>query len=472
MEYISIAVDVDAATIKQELIDKFEADVPGVVIRDGHVLNFVFEADALQHAENRQLLTEVTDLIWDTFGAKILRVARVVATQATGATTWTRIDTPDFPLTAPLTVLEGTQLSLRGSGGDRVLFQTRNEVTFLAATPKAVTAIAATDLFTSTAHGYTAGTPVRFSSLTGGAGITPGTVYYVIASGLTTNDFKVSATVGGSTIDVTSNLTAGTVTARGETTDIGQIEIIAVDPGPDATGLQADPQLEEPLAWYGSIVVEAPTVGGAEGETDVIYRNRLADSAALMARTLVIADDFARDARTNFPLIERALPLDGYNPGDSTFGNGGYMTVAVVNDAGLDPGSTARDAGEVAQQALAISGMVVNWIAATYTAVTVVFAAVSYEQFDPVAVEAAAEAAVLEFLSPAQWGLPPFGDQRDWLNTPTVRYRDVVAAIENVEGLDYTTSVTVNGGTADVTLTGAAPLPSTASTASGTVTAP
>lgn len=75
----------------------------------------------------------------------------------------------------------------------------------------AVTAAAATDLFTRTAHGLAAGDAVRFTALTGGTGITAGKTYFVIASGITANDFRVSATLGGATIDVTSDLTAGTV---------------------------------------------------------------------------------------------------------------------------------------------------------------------------------------------------------------------------------------------------------------------
>lgn len=85
----------------------------------------------------------------------------------------------------------------------------------------AVTAAAATDLFTRAAHGYDVGQAVRFTGLTGGAGITPGKTYYVIASGLTANDFKVSATLGGATIDVTSDLTAGTV-SRAQPFQAGQ----------------------------------------------------------------------------------------------------------------------------------------------------------------------------------------------------------------------------------------------------------
>lgn len=86
----------------------------------------------------------------------------------------------------------------------------------------ATTAVAATDLFTRTAHGFEAGQAVRFTGLTGGAGITPGKTYYVIASGLTANDYRVSATLGGSTIDVTSDLTAGTV-SRAAAFQAGQV---------------------------------------------------------------------------------------------------------------------------------------------------------------------------------------------------------------------------------------------------------
>jgi hypothetical protein len=77
---------------------------------------------------------------------------------------------------------------------------------------KAVTGVAATDLFTSTGHGFLAGDRVRFAApLTGGAGITVGQDYWVIASGLTANDFRVSATKNGTTIDLTTDLTAGTI---------------------------------------------------------------------------------------------------------------------------------------------------------------------------------------------------------------------------------------------------------------------
>lgn len=74
-----------------------------------------------------------------------------------------------------------------------------------------VTCVAATNLFTSAAHGFKAGDTLSFSSMTGGAGISAGTLYYVLAAGLTANDFQVSTTPGGAPVDVTTDMTAGKV---------------------------------------------------------------------------------------------------------------------------------------------------------------------------------------------------------------------------------------------------------------------
>lgn len=77
----------------------------------------------------------------------------------------------------------------------------------------AITGTHSTDLFSATGHGLTAGQKVHFTTLSGGAGITEGDEgeYYVIASGLTADAFKVSATLGGSSIDFTSDIASGYV---------------------------------------------------------------------------------------------------------------------------------------------------------------------------------------------------------------------------------------------------------------------
>jgi len=63
----------------------------------------------------------------------------------------------------------------------------------------------ATDTIAYTAHGLNAGDVLVYNNGggTSATGLTSGTTYYVIASGLTADAFKVSATDGGTTIDIT-----------------------------------------------------------------------------------------------------------------------------------------------------------------------------------------------------------------------------------------------------------------------------
>lgn len=78
-----------------------------------------------------------------------------------------------------------------------------------------VSGSAATNLLTATApHGLAVNDPIEFMSLGGGAGLDVGTIYYVIASGLTSTAFKVSATLGGGEVNFTTDVTAGSWVAE------------------------------------------------------------------------------------------------------------------------------------------------------------------------------------------------------------------------------------------------------------------
>lgn len=79
---------------------------------------------------------------------------------------------------------------------------------------KAVTGVASTDVFTSTAHGFANGNVVLFpvppaAAPTGGLGIVVGRVYFVI--GQTANTFQLALTPGGPAVDFTTDMTAGTI---------------------------------------------------------------------------------------------------------------------------------------------------------------------------------------------------------------------------------------------------------------------
>lgn len=83
------------------------------------------------------------------------------------------------------------------------------------ATTVALATSAASDdiIDTATPHGFTAGTRVRFKTLTGGTGLSANTPYYVSATSLGAQTFRVSAAADPDTpLGFSADITAGTVT--------------------------------------------------------------------------------------------------------------------------------------------------------------------------------------------------------------------------------------------------------------------
>jgi hypothetical protein len=151
------------------------------------------------------------------------------------------------------------------------------------------------------------------------------------------------------------------------------------------------------------------------------------------------------------------------------------VVIAAVDDDG-EPVLTSIK-GNVADllQAMREINFVVLVIDATYTTIGVNYTAVAAEGWDADEVQDRADAALAEYLDPANWGLPATGDQRLWLYRPTVRYLEVAEVLSNVEGLDYITLLQTKknaGGFAsvDITLDGQTPL-TRAGTITGSVTA-
>lgn len=71
---------------------------------------------------------------------------------------------------------------------------------------KGTATVSTADLFTDYSHGLTTDDRVTFQTVTGSSlptGLSATTIYFVLASGLTTDAFKVSTTSGGSAVDIT-----------------------------------------------------------------------------------------------------------------------------------------------------------------------------------------------------------------------------------------------------------------------------
>lgn len=106
-----------------------------------------------------------------------------------------------------------------------------------------------------TAHGLPANTPVTFSGPgTLPAALTAGSVYYVLAAGLTTNAFEVSATIGGSAINFATSST-------------GSLFAIPSFPGSFASAI--GPSIHAHKWWVGNLVRADSIMPG--GHTNLVY---------------------------------------------------------------------------------------------------------------------------------------------------------------------------------------------------------
>lgn len=95
------------------------------------------------------------------------------------------------------------------------------------------------DLVGKVAHGLVAGDIVEFDTIVTTTGISTGTEYYVIASGLTADAFKISATKGGAALALTTNGTGTAIKKAGLSADAVQAVLTAAQAfGDDARSVK------------------------------------------------------------------------------------------------------------------------------------------------------------------------------------------------------------------------------------------
>jgi hypothetical protein len=265
----------------------------------------------------------------------------------------------------------------------------------------------------------------------------------------------------------------GTIPAS--STSVTGVPIVALEAGAHTSLLSGTAQLVDPLTFISSVTVPVltPTAGGSDAETEDEYFDRLASELRLLTPRAIRASDFEVLAQ-RVPEVDRALALDNYVPMIGTTpaqtGVDGAVTVVVVNSAGepLSAGGRTKVAELLAGEDRLLNLLV--YIAdPTYTTVNVTFAVVVWPDRDPAAVRNQAVAAVQAYLSPANWGQPPGVRSRSWVNETVVRRFELAQVLNEVDGVHFVNTLTINGGTADVTLTGVAPLPR-AGTITGTAT--
>lgn len=275
----------------------------------------------------------------------------------------------------------------------------------------------------------------------------------------------------GATLDlqgVSFETTADLVIAPGDAS--ATAPIVAVVPGISGSGLSGDATLIAPTpVWVQLVNVAEQTIGGTDGETADDYRDRLADELPTLSPKAILVPDFEALARRDAEVF-RALAIDLYVPagpgGVPAAQNNvpGAVTVATQSSSGDPISALGKARVKTALEADRVLALSVAVIDPTYTLIDVTFTARCHADFDPDAVNAEAEAAIAEFLSPATWGRPSTGDVTDWIDEPSLRRNDLMGVLYRVQGIRHVDTLTLaKDGTAlatnDVALVGPAALP-------------
>lgn len=260
------------------------------------------------------------------------------------------------------------------------------------------------------------------------------------------------------------------------------VGISAVEAGADANGCFGPSELIDVIDGVDAVMVAAATAGGTDQETADDYLDRLTDTLTILAPRPILPGDFAVMAR-GVPGVGRALAIDLYQPG--TNDNVGGLLVEgapVLAGPGASPvercNSTAivTDDGSAPSQALMHTvwqtldaAREVNFlnyvIPPTYSTIDVRATVVAFRGFLAADVQANAETEMAGWLDPSTWGSAgTTGDPSDWTVDTSVRLYEAIDFLNRAMGLHYVISVELrkDGGawvSADIALTGAAPLP-------------
>lgn len=240
--------------------------------------------------------------------------------------------------------------------------------------------------------------------------------------------------------------------------DATGVTIVAAEPGASGNGLSATPDLIDSLDYVVNIALEGPTGGGVELESDDDYLTRLRELLTLLAPRPILPEDFAVLART-VPGVDRATAIDGYKLDTADDDVERCITVVVADAAGEPVSGTVKAQVDALLEAERELNFLVFVGDPSYTAIDVAFTIKAYPDYDAADVVARVEAAVAEYLSPATFGQATYMAAPSWLADTKVRYLEVAEVVNRVEGVWYVDALTVEGGTADVALTGIAPLP-------------
>lgn len=232
--------------------------------------------------------------------------------------------------------------------------------------------------------------------------------------------------------------------------DTGTVSIIGDIFTDQANGILAGTRLvmADPVPFIERVELGTAVADGRSAETDDEWRDRGVARLSRLSDALVLPRHFEAAALERSE-VARALALDlwdgsGGSPGDDP----GHITVAVLGDGGAALSAPAKAAIETDLEDRAVAILDVHVIDVTIEAVAVTIEMHPLDGYDTGEVSDAVEEAVAAYINPLTW---------QWGGT--IRLFEIVSLVDRVDGVDYVTSVLLDGLALDYDITGPANLP-------------
>ncbi|MGH3926773.1 MAG: baseplate J/gp47 family protein, partial [Pseudonocardiaceae bacterium] len=262
-------------------------------------------------------------------------------------------------------------------------------------------------------------------------------------------------------------LATGTVVFLSEAPDVqipaggtsGTVNLISQINTEAANGVTAGARLvlADQLHMVQTVTLASTVTSGRDPETDSEWRDRGVARLKRLSDALVVPRQFVA-AIDEDPRIGRVMGIDLW---DGSLGSPlapgnypGHLTVAVLDPDGVALSAPVLTELEATLEALAAAMLDIHVINATLDTITVVSTIRTKAGFTPATVAAAVAAAIRSYVNPITWeaGAP-------------LRHNEFVSVIDQVPGVDYVATVTLNGSSGDVTASTPKALPN-----AGTVT--
>lgn len=277
-------------------------------------------------------------------------------------------------------------------------------------------------------------------------GVVPTTTITVTLTDLAGHEIPIGTTFrlpqGGSSPDLLFSLDAGVVVPAGSNVAAGRAATgdRATDEA-NATAAGTAVELIDPVSFIDSAVLATQVAGGVSPEGPVEFLGRAVQRFSRLNETLVLPAHFTAAALEEVGVF-RATTIDNWNINASA---SGHVTVAVVGQGGAMLTAAAKTTLEDRLESLALANLDVHVVDPTITAVAITTTVMRLATYTSAVVGANVAAALDAYLSPDTW---------PWAGT--VRYNELIALLDGVEGVNYVVNLTAPAG--DVVLAGSAPL--------------